>query len=105
MALKNVVKFIRDLNLENEVRIIIPEIVWMEIKQQRKEKYYEIYNKIKEISEEYILPTVNIQLKNIDYDEYFNEMVDGVLKEYIEKKKIGYDMPIVIDKDSIVKRA
>lgn len=103
--LKNTIDIIKSLNLENHIRIVLPEVVWLELKQQRKEKYHDIYNKLKDISQRYILPNVSIELTDINNDDRLDKIADRVMQRYVDEKKFSYDMPIVINKDSIVMRA
>lgn len=78
--------------------------MWLEIKQQRKEKISEIIKKLEDIKKSFSIEGVNIEINKINYDKNSDNLLDSVFQNYINRNMITNAMPIVINKDSIVSR-
>lgn len=105
IGLKNIISILRELNIHDDVSIVIPEIIWLEIKQQRKEIMKKVYDQINDLKTKYNLPGVQINIDHFDYEDHSDNLLEETLSKYINDKYIKYNMPIDIEYYSIIKRA
>lgn len=79
-------KTIKDLNLEDKVEILIPEVVLLELLYQNKRNFDDNINNLNNLNKYFINFDINITSpEDLSYDEYFEKL----------KEKYNYDLKII----------
>lgn|GEM_PF-2652180 len=89
----NIYDLIKDSRLQDYISIIIPDIVWEEIKQQ----IFECYNQIISDASKYLqynIPGLAVSVEHFDYRSYMEEMMSEVKERSIEQDIAQFDIPL-----------
>lgn len=74
---ENIVDKIEVLNYSDEVRILLPQVVFEELKKQQVDEYENKYKELKTLVNQFkSLPNVTLELKDINYEEYLSKQKD-----------------------------
>lgn len=74
---ENIVDKVEVLSYSDDVRILLPQVVFEELKKQQIDEYKNKYKELKSLVNQFkSLPNVTLELKDINYEEYLTKQKD-----------------------------
>lgn len=87
---ENIVDKIEVLNYSDDVRILLPQVVFEELKKQQIDEYENKYKELKTLVNQFkSLPNVTLDLKDINYEEYLSKQ-----KNFFIEKLENYQVKV-----------